>query len=89
MASTIPPIVSPTELRKNLSKYMKMANTTPLVIHDKVESKVLITQSVYNTLVDAYELYMDGVELDKLVREDSSKGILLKDLKSELLTSAV
>ena len=46
----IPTIVSPTELRKNLAKFLEMASKQIIVVTDKESNKVIIDEKEYNRL---------------------------------------
>jgi len=81
----IPPVVGSTDFRKEMSKYMSLADSSPVVIKDKVNCKVLVNQEWFNLLSETYELYLDGILLDEEVRNDDGKPERLSDIKKELL----
>ena len=72
MIDKIPEIVRTSELRKNLSHYIKQSAKQPVVISTDRggDSRVLLGRGLYNELVEAYEDMEDRQELEHRVEQE-------------------
>lgn len=85
MLTKVHNFIQASELRKNLSKYLKASKKEALVISTERggEVRVLLDSTLYNRLVEAYEDEMDADELERLAKKDNGKRISLKVLKAK------
>lgn len=77
MLSKIPQFVSTSELRTNLAKYLRHAKKEPVLISAErgKSTGVIMSATLYNTLLEAYEDSMDVRELTTLVTKGRDKLI--------------
>ena len=85
MLTKIHTSIQTSELRKNLSKYLRAAKSSPLVISTERGggTRVIISSVLYNKLIEAYEDSVDSAELERLVQEDTGGRVTLKALKAK------
>lgn len=78
MLTKVHNLIRSSELRKNLSKYLKDAETDPVVITSNRGggTRVILNAPLYNKLLESYMDYQDTEELKNLVAndEDSRKS---------------
>ena len=77
MLSKIPKFVTTSELRKNLAKYLKHARKEPVLISiDRGERRgVILSDTTYNMLLEAFENMTDSRELTRLVDAGQKKPV--------------
>jgi prevent-host-death family protein len=77
MLSKIPQFVSASELRQHLAKYLTRAKKEPVVISTDrgANASVLMSATMYNTLLESYEDMIDARELSELVVSQEGKPI--------------
>jgi len=85
MINKIPKIVRASELRQNLSHYIKQSANQPVVISTERGggSRVLLGSDFYNKLVEAYEDVEDRKELERRVLKDDGSRVSLSSLRKE------
>ena len=85
MLTKIPKSIPASELRKNLSQYLKDAKKNPVVISTDRgnDARVMIDAETYNKLIEAYEDLSDAEELDRLVKNDSGDRISWDKIKED------
>ena len=85
MLTKIHNLICVSDFRKNLSKYLKESKTKPLVVSTdrRGDTRVLMSSTLYNNLIEAYEDHADARELEDLIGEDNGEGILLCELKQK------
>ena len=85
MLTKIHNLIRVSDFRKNLSKYLKESKTKPLVVSTDRggDTRVLMSSTLYNKLIETYQDHIDTRELESLVKEDDSEGVLLSELKQK------
>ena len=85
MLTKIHNFIQATELRKNLSHYLKKAKDEPIMISTNrgEQVRVVMDGDLYNTIVEAYEDTVDSNLLKKLVKEDHGEYSSLDNLKKK------
>jgi prevent-host-death family protein len=77
MLSKIPQFISASELRMHLAEYLHRAKKEPVIVSTDrgANASVILSATMYNTLLEAYEDAIDARELTKLVKQEHSKPI--------------
>lgn len=85
MLTKIHSLIRVSDFRKNLSKYLKDSKTKPLVVSTDRggDTRVLMSSTLYNKLVEIYEEHIDARELESLVKENKEECISLDKLKQK------
>lgn len=87
MLTKVHDFIQASELRKNLSRYLKDAKKKPVIVSTDRggSSRVIIDVSLYNKLVETYENYQDTRELMRLIKKDDGKRVPWESVRQHAL----
>jgi len=85
MLTKIPKSIQASELRKNLARYLKVADKEPVVVSKERGggSSVIIGSEIYNKMIEDYEDAIDARDFLELKKNDAGERIpwsVVKDM---------
>ncbi len=77
MLTKIPKTIQSSELRKNLARYLKDSDKSPVFVSKErgSGSSVLIGADIYNKMIEAYEDAIDARDFLELKKNDDGERI--------------
>ncbi len=74
----VPKTIGVSEFRADLASNLKKAKKQPLIISEKrgAETFILLSQAIYNKLIEAKEDAEDAAELMRLISENKGKKLI-------------